>query len=110
MKTKPGFVGIAILIGVILLAYLIGQNRSLKEANSTSCLMKKLTMQDVKELVGDKTDFEIKQEYVDEINAKPLCKDICEEQLRYSQEHPNEWFADKDLRKTCIEVGIPLPR
>lgn len=58
---------------------------------------------------GISVDYEINQEYVDELNSIPRCKDFCKEQLMYSKEY-DDWFAEDDLRETCKSIGIILPK
>ena len=51
----------------------------------------------------------VDQEYVDQLNKRPFCKDFCADQLKYSQQYPDEWFAEDDLREYCRSFGIVLP-
>lgn len=79
------------------------------DAPPIDCRMKDFTVEYLQGVSdGGNIDYEITQEYVDELNRVPHCKDFCKQQLEYSKKY-NDWFAKDDLRETCKSVGIMLP-
>lgn len=73
------------------------------------CRMRDFTMEYMQSIVdGREINYEITQEYIDELNSVPHCKDFCEEQLNYSKKY-EDWFAENSLRETCKSVGVILP-
>ena len=96
--------GIYIFIIIIIVAIFIGMNRSGKEANSITCKNEEITPEMVEKLGGN---FDKKM--VKELNDEtPYCKDLCLQQLDYSQKY-DDWSAEEDLRKSCADLGIFLP-
>lgn len=98
--------GIIILFGIFA-----GKNNPGNQNNSDDsgmCLMHKITLEEAIE-ISKGTGVAPTQETVDEINKKrPLCRDVCQEQIKYSEEN-TDWWAEDDLRKICEEIGLPLP-
>lgn len=79
------------------------------EKPAMDCRMRDFTLEYLQGFSdGGSIDYEITQEYVDELNSIPHCKDFCEEQLGYSKKY-DDWFAEDDLRETCKTVGVILP-
>jgi len=78
--------------------------------SSIDCRMKDFSVDYLQGLAdGGQVDLQINQEYVDWLNAKPLCIDFCKKQLSYSDEY-EDWFAENDLREVCESMGIVLPK
>lgn len=100
------FIILIVVIGVF--AYLV-LNKN--ESEKPSCLMNELTRDDLYDLaLKEGLDISgMSEESIQEILNRPLCKDICLEQLEYSKQYPEEWFADDDLRAICDKVDLPLP-
>ena len=104
--SSPGPVFLIIPL-IIVIVFILSYQTSNNEDNKIDCLTHKVTIEELRSLsVGKGTT--ITQQDVDKINQKPLCKDICLEQMKYSNEFPN-WQANNDMRNTCKEIGLPLP-
>jgi len=111
---------IPIFVVILTVLFLVGctGNDSDKDKEKTktsfdpemTCKMKDVSVAYLQGIAdAGKIAVQITQEYVDKINSKPHCKDFCLQQLEYSHEY-DDWFAEKDLRKTCFELGINLPK
>lgn len=83
-------------------------NNITSDKNTSDCLMEKMTLESLKQLAS-KENIGVTQKDIDWVNQKPLCRDICIEQIKYAKEYPSEWYADKDIRAICNNVGLPLP-
>jgi len=85
-------------------------NQQSDDKSALDCRMINFTIENLQELADSGgIDYKINQEYVDELNSIPHCKDFCEEQLEYSKKY-DDWFAEDNLRKTCRSFGIILPK
>lgn len=86
------------------------KENNLTDIVSFDCRSIEFTEDNLKEFVDEANiDLEISEKLVDLFNSKPLCIDYCTQQLEYSKDYPDEWFAENDLRKTCRDLGIELP-
>jgi len=91
---------------IIVVLFMINFNRSNNENNKIDCLTHKVTIEELISL-STGTETAVTQEDVERINQKPLCRDICLEQIKYSKENL-DWQANNDLRNICREIGLPL--
>jgi hypothetical protein len=91
---------------IIVVIFMLTYQQSNDENNKIDCLTHKVTIEELRSLSTGKGTT-ITQQDVDKINQKPLCKDICLEQIKYSNAFPN-WRANSDMRNTCKEIGLPL--
>ncbi|MBU4023050.1 hypothetical protein KJ591_01655, partial [Patescibacteria group bacterium] len=82
---------------IIVVLFMINFNRTNNGNDKIDCLTHSVTFG---ELTSLSTGTVVTQEDVDEINQKPLCRDICLEQIRYSKENPH-WQANNGLRNIC---------
>ncbi|KKQ35349.1 MAG: hypothetical protein US50_C0017G0010 [Candidatus Nomurabacteria bacterium GW2011_GWB1_37_5] len=105
MKKLKQYSFFLVIPAIFLVASLIGDYRSKKEANTFSCKFNEITSETVKELDGD-FDEDIVKQVNDET---PYCKDVCLEELATAKKYPNEWYTSKESRKLCKQAGIILP-
>lgn len=94
-----------VIPAIFLVAFLVNNYRSEKEASTFTCKNKEITPEMVKELGGDYDEKTIKELN----NETPYCKDLCLEQLDYSKKY-SDWSAEENLRKDCADLGIILPK
>lgn len=95
-----------VIPAIMLIAFTIGNYRSKKEASAVNCKSSEITLESVRALPGGEK-FDAKT--VRQVNEEtPYCRDLCLQQLEYSKKY-NDWFAEKDLRETCADLGLPLP-
>lgn len=104
--SSPGPVFLIIPL-IIVVVFMLSYQQSKEDNNRIDCLTHKVTLEELRSLSAGKGTI-ITQQDVDKINQKPLCKDICLEQIKYSNAFPN-WKANSDIRNTCKEIGLPLP-
>ena len=106
MEKLKQYYPILVFILIIILAFIFGQNRSDKETSGIQCKFEEITVETVRKLPGGS---EFDEKMINQINEEtPYCRDFCIQQLEYSTKY-DDWFAEEDLRKTCADLGIPLP-
>ena len=93
---------------IFAVAFLIGNYRSKREANTFTCKFNEITMETVNSIAGgDSFDKKTVQRLNEET---PYCSDLCKEELNSAKKHPDEWYITNENRELCKKVGIILPQ
>lgn len=92
---------------IILIAFMIGNYRSQKEATTFSCKFNEITLETVRDLPGGS---EFNAETVRQVNEEtPYCSVLCKEELNNARQYPNEWWTSEENRELCKKAGVILP-
>ncbi|MCX6738121.1 MAG: hypothetical protein NTY11_01740 [Candidatus Parcubacteria bacterium] len=96
----PVFLVIPLIIVVVFMISYQSSNNQNTENNKIDCVVSKVNAGELASLSARKI--------AEEINQKPLCKDVCLEQIKYSKVF-SDWQASNDMRNICKGIGLPLP-
>lgn len=107
MKKLKQYLPFLILAAILATAFLLGQQKSKKEASSVFCKFSEITTETVKNLPGG---GEFDEKMIRQMNNEtPYCKDLCLEELENSKKY-SEWYTTNEVRDVCKEVGVVLPK
>lgn len=97
-----------VFLGLVILgSWIFARNQADSPRSGELCMMRRLTLQEFRAM-AESEGLNPTQEDLDYFNKKPLCREVCLEQKRYSETYA-DWYADEDLRAICEGVGIDLP-
>ena len=55
------------------------------------------------------TKVNMSQKDIEYFNSLPSCLDFCKQQKEYSEKY-DDWWAENDVRQSCKELGVVLPK